>query len=85
MSVFSKLRSLNLSGSSVGDKGVINCLKSFSQLKELDISNCALLTDITIKKISGEQLLNIKANGLNSVSEEALLSLIFQSYNLNYL
>ncbi len=49
------------------------------------MSNCCLLTDQTIKRLGGDKFVNLKLNSLNSVSEEAVLSLIIQSYNLNYL
>ena len=83
--LFNRLTALNVSGSSVTDKGLANALKALTHLKELNISDCCLLTDQTIKRLSGDKFVNLKLNSLNSVSEEALLSLIIQSYNLNYL
>jgi hypothetical protein len=83
--LFSKLTALNISGSSVTDKGIAQALQGLSNLKELNVSNCCLLTDQTIKRLGGDKFVNLKLNSLNSVSEEAVLSLIIQSYNLNYL
>jgi hypothetical protein len=83
--LFSKLTALNISGSSVTDKGIAQALQALTNLKELDVSNCCLLTDQTIKRLGGDKFVNLKLNSLNSVSEEAVLSLMMQSYNLNYL
>jgi hypothetical protein len=60
-------------------------LKEFGNLKELNISGCCLLTDQTIKRITGNKFVNLKINELNSITEEAVLDLITHSYNLNYL
>jgi hypothetical protein len=60
-------------------------LKEFVNLKELNISGCCLLTDQTIKRITGNKFVNLKINELNSITEEAVLDLITHSYNLNYL
>lgn len=85
ITLFSKITSLNISNSTVTDKGILNILNTFSQLKELNISNCCLLTDQTIKRLGGDKFVNLKLNSLNSISQESVLSLIIHSYNLNYL
>ena len=64
----SRITSLNISGSSVTDKGLSMVLQSFPQLKELNLSNCCLLTDQTIKKLAGDKFVNLKLNELNSIS-----------------
>ena len=83
--LFNNLTAINISRSSVTDKGLSLALQRLGNLKELNISNCCLLTDQTIKRLAGDRFVNLKLNSLNSVSEEAILSLIIHSYNLNYL
>ena len=60
-------------------------MERFGQLKEIDVSECSMLSNDGLKALSGYRFVSIKAKGCEGISERGILSLIATSYNLNYL